>query len=117
MHAARRQLRSGRRGGALYSSAHAHCLEKSAGYNGLMQSGSSGGPRDRLRTLSAQLDQLRGGPTTAPSQAPPPLAPGRTQPLLLVLVEMAVNHLAVGELDATRAVIGEAAPLFHEVKD
>jgi hypothetical protein len=77
---------------------------------------STGGNRDRLRALEAQLEQLR-GPAVAPSQAPPPLAPGRVQPTLLVLVEMAVNYLALGELDAARTAIGEAAPLFHEVKD
>jgi hypothetical protein len=74
----------------------------------------------RIAVLESEIRELR--PTRISSAPPPPMtAPGaptdRSARAVLVLGEMALHHLAIGELDEARRAVGDAVVLLEQVTD
>jgi hypothetical protein len=71
--------------------------------------------RQRLSTLESSIRAIR--PTRAPSEPPAPLPAERSNRLVLVLVEIALQHMALGDRDEARRSIADALLVLEQVND
>ncbi|HSO35334.1 MAG TPA: hypothetical protein VLT33_22550 [Labilithrix sp.] len=66
--------------------------------------------------MESQVRELQ-SPRTVPRPAPVPLPAGAASRMLGLLAEMAINHIAVGELDDARRVVNDALRLLDAVAE
>ena len=64
--------------------------------------------------MESQVRELQ-SPRTVPRPAPVPLPIGAASRMLGLLAEMAISHVAVGELDDARRVVNDATRLLDAV--
>lgn len=73
-------------------------------------------PRERPRTLESEVRELQ-AVNPVPRPAAPPLPPGAASRMLGLLAEMALSHVAVGELDDAQRVTVDAIRLLDAVAE
>ncbi|MBS2019274.1 MAG: hypothetical protein JST00_40800 [Deltaproteobacteria bacterium] len=70
---------------------------------------------ERIAALGASVQSLR--PSRAPSEPPVPIPADRSPSMVLVLAEMALRQLALGQRDEARKTVGDAIVVLEEVTD
>lgn len=71
--------------------------------------------RQRLNMLESSIRSIR--PSRAPSEPPPALPSDRSSKLVMVLVEIALQHLSLGDRDESRRTIADALVVLETVTD
>lgn len=69
----------------------------------------------RLQMLESSVRSLR--PSRAPSEPPVPIPSDRSNRMVLVLAEMALRQIALGDGDEARRTLGDAIVVLDEVTD